>query len=253
MVPSGDRLLPIALSFSGTLGGAFLACFFSQTLTRSKSGILVAMAAGMMIGCCFVLISECASRCSWLASQMLLGLGVALMAALDGLCSRLVNEATFEFSGVSGKPAVRVLIMLLGLLMHSAGEGLSLGLSAAESSSTSSIVASSLALHNVPETAALLISYRAKGLSDRAAILLAILSSLPQSLVAFPASEFFIASKDTIQYGMGLSAGCMLYAVVSDIFPEAQRSLGRVKALWCSLFASIMIILFDSYSHIQIR
>lgn len=249
-----DRGFPIFLSLGGTVLGASFACFFSHNLTKTKSGLLVASAAGMMIGCSLVLIAESAQRTSVPQSILSVFVGIALMAGVDRLCSDFLNETAFHFSGVSSKQSVRVLVMLLGLVVHSVGEGLSLGLSAADSfSSTGSIVASSLAVHNVPETAALLISFRAKGLSETVSVLFAIFSNLPQSLVAIPALRFFSSNAEIIKYGMGVSSGCMLYAVVEDIFPEAEKLLGRRSAVGHSLLGAVVIIVFDIYSHIQIR
>ena len=143
--------------------------------------------------------------------------------------------------------------MLAGLVLHSVGEGLSLGLSASESSSTSTLVALSLAIHNIPETAALLFSFKAKGVSLFAAAILAVLSNLPQSLVAVPSMSVFTQYERLIEYGMGVSAGCMAFAVVEDVYPEAVSAIGNKRSLPIAAMAGALVVVFDIYSHIHIR
>lgn len=143
--------------------------------------------------------------------------------------------------------------MLLSLIIHSFGEGLSLGLAATDSSSTSSLVAMSLAAHNIPETAALVMSFRAKGVSFGYSMLLGVISSIPQSVVALPSLHLFSAYSHLIDYGMGASAGCMLYAVFSDIFPEAVGTIGLRRSLSVGLFAVAVVIVFDIYTHHNVR
>ena len=247
------ELLTVMASLTGTLIGVATGYLFGKGLNKAKSGILVAFAAGMMIGCSLVLIGEGVHRSSWSECVVAVSAGVVLMLVLDRICTEYLDESEIHFSGVSDKQTVRIVVMLVGLLVHSIGEGLSLGMSAADSSSTSLIVASSLAVHNVPETAALLVAFRAKGLSEPAAIGFAIVSNLPQSVVALPVMSFFSNSFEAIKYGMGVSAGCMLYAVVRDIYPEAVVLVGRPRTIVYAALASFLVILSDAYSHIHIR
>lgn len=243
----------ILIASIGTLAGALSSSFCSRSLNKSSVGALIAAAAGMMVGCSIVLIGECVQRTDIMVGGLSLIAGISLMRVLDMLCSSYLDVECFEFDGLSGERAVRVVIMFVGLVVHSIGEGLSLGLSAVDSSSTSMIVSTSLAVHNIPETAALMFSYRAKGLSDNMSVVLAVLSNLPQSIVALPALSFFASSRVFLEYGMGLSAGCMLYAVWSDVYPEAVESVGKSRAFSIAALASILVIIFDVTSHIHIR
>ena len=246
-------LASVAVAFSGTMVGAGIGAAFTANLSRVKVGVLIALAAGMMAGCALVLLQECTARVGYGASIYSSLLGLLLMYSLDWICSNIFSEEKFEFTGLSGHKAVRVFVMLTSLIMHSIGEGLSLGLSAADSSSTSAIVSSSLALHNIPETVALLLSFRGKGLSQGSAILLAVFSNLPQSIVALPAFSFFASSSTLIEYGMGIAASCMGYAVIVDVFPEAVEAVPRGVALAIAALSALAVVVFDFYSHVHIR
>ena len=243
----------ILIASFGTMVGALSSSFCSRSLNKTSVGALIAAAAGMMVGCSIVLTGECVRRTDTVVAGVSLIAGISLMRLLDMFCSSYLDAECFEFDGLSGEKAVRVVIMFLSLVAHSIGEGFSLGLSAVDSSSTSIIVSSSLAVHNIPETAALMFSYRAKGLSNNMSVVLAVLSNLPQSIVALPALSFFASSRVFLEYGMGLSAGCMLYAVWSDVYPEAVESVGKSRALSIGSLASILVIIFDVTSHVHIR
>ena len=245
--------VPISVAFSGTVIGAGIGSICTASLSKTKVGVLIAVAAGMMAGCALVLFQECVSRSGVFGALSSGTAGLILMWSLDWACTNMLSEEKFEFSGLSGHKAVRVFIMLASLIVHSVGEGLSLGLSAADSSSTSALVSASLALHNIPETAALLLSFRGKGVRQGAAVLLAVFSNLPQSIVALPAYSLFASSSTLIQYGMGMSSTCMAYAVVVDVFPEALHAIPRRFAVSIAAVASLVVIAFDLYSHSHIR
>lgn len=240
--------IPIFLAVLGTVAGAALARFFSSSLGKSMIGTLVGVAAGMMLGCAFLLSQECVSKVGTFPGLVAISCGCLLMLCIDKTCSAILSRigGEFNFSGLQGTNAVRVFVMMLSLVAHSIGEGLSLGVSSA-ADNKSPLVALSLALHNVPEAAALFFSYNSKGVSPKSSLTLAILSNLPQSLIALPALAF--SSSGTLSYGMGLSSGCMLYAVVSDVFPEACGSLGKRTA--SSILGSSLgvILLIDSQIH----
>ena len=246
-------ILLLGLSFLGTLIGSVVASLFVSSLPKSRIGFLTATAAGMMTGCGLVLLEECSLRVGYFHAALALLGGCLAMKLLDEICVRVLSPKTFHFSGLYGTKAIRLFIMLMGLVIHSVGEGLSLGLSAADGSSTGIVVALSLAIHNIPETAALVFSFRAKGASHMSSIILGVLSSLPQCLVAFPSVSVFSSNLRLVEYGMGVSAGCMAYAVLADVYPEAVATIGRQHSLSTALLAGALVVVFDIYSHIQIR
>jgi len=247
------RISPLVLAIFGTFTGALVGALFTYTIHKSQVGLLIASAAGMMAGCGLVLLEEAFYRFGVTSALSSCLAGIALMKVIDIFCEKCLLPKTFRFSGLSGNQAIRVFVMLMGLILHSVGEGLSLGLSATESSSSGAVVALSLALHNIPETAALLFSYHSKGVSLVSAAVLAILSNLPQSIVAIPSMTVFSHNSRLMEYGLGMSAGCMAFAVVEDVFPEAVASLGTRRSLSVAAMTGAFVVLFDIYSHIHIR
>ena len=249
---------PILVAALGTICGSAISYLFADSIRKSDIGYLIACAAGMMTGCAFVLVVEAVRLGSLMVSLSSFFVGLALMHTLDVICTKYLDVETFQFTGLHGHRAIRLFVMMIGLVLHSVGEGISLGLSASVTgeSSTGFVVYTSLAIHNIPEAAALAFAFRAKGASNYYATMLAVLANSPQSVMAIPSLSVFSTYASTIQYGMGIAAGCMLYAVVSDIYPESLDALGdklKHRAPKITVLTAIFVVLFDIYSHIQIR
>lgn len=246
------QLVPIIYAAGGTVLGAIVSIAFSKTLQTEHLGYCIATAAGMMTACSAVMFLEVCEELGFLSSLVSVSFGLLVMRILDWLCTSCFDAKRFEFSGLHGEKAVRTLILFFSLCIHSMGEGFSLGIAAASKSESSSMVYTALALHNIPEAAALSFAYSAKGVSVTNSLILTVLSTLPQALLAFPVSSLFLGYASAIHVGMGLSAGFMLYSVVSDIFPESLEALGY-RAYLVAGFAAASLIVFDVYSHEEIR
>jgi len=255
------ELFPIMIAASGTIMGSFLSFFLAQRIRKTDIAFLIACAAGMMTGCSFVLLEESFRLSSTEVGLLSFASGFALMKLLDMICTKYLDADSFEFTNLHGQKAIRLFIMVIGLMLHSIGEGLSLGLSAI--SNNGKIVYTSLAIHNIPESAALAFAFRSKGTSVWYSFILSILSNSPQSLMAIPSLSFFSSYSSYVQYGMGMASGCMLYAVLYDIFPEAVEAAtaaskgysgdGVRKVYLVSIISCLMVISFDLVSHIQFR
>jgi zinc transporter ZupT len=242
----------------GTLVGSLLSRVLETAASRKDIGLWIALAAGMMFGCGVVLTWEAVLQNGYIRGIASVLVGWFFMYILDYLSDKILNVNTFKFSNLEGKKAVKLLVTVVGLVVHSIGEGVSLGLSAAEqghfSSGVGSVVYISLALHNIPEAAALALAFRVKGTTRLQATLLAIASTLPQSIVAWPAYSLFSMNLPAMIFGTGVASGCMLYAVVNDIFPESVDHLGsRNRAVLIASVATSLVIVFDVYNHILIR
>lgn len=241
----------IVFAVLGTVIGSVFSIVCSAKIHHSHLGVLGAIAAGMMSGCSIVMFMESVLALGFVSGLVSVAFGVGIMSFLDYFVSKYISSASFEFSGLAGPKAIRVLILFLSLSVHSIGEGFSLGL--ASTIPTGSIVSLSLALHNIPEAAALSFAFKAKGVSDMHAIFFSIISTLPQSLLAFPVASYFTSVSSTVELALGVSAGCMVWAVLTEILPEANQSCGKRLSLILASSSAILLIAFDLYSHSNVR
>ncbi|EER04037.1 conserved hypothetical protein [Perkinsus marinus ATCC 50983] len=127
-----DFLLYCCLTAGTTLIGSFSLGLLG-TLNDKISGVCVAVAAGMMTGCSTVLMCEAYSTS---ASLLVIIAGVALGVGLMLIVDRFFTANPLEHLGtLKGARASRAAVVLLGMMVHSLGEGLCLGLSSASDKS----------------------------------------------------------------------------------------------------------------------
>ncbi|KAF4669242.1 hypothetical protein FOL47_002631 [Perkinsus chesapeaki] len=250
---SFDFLLYCFLTAGTTLIGSCSVGLIGA-LSDKLSGVCVAIAAGMMSGCSFVLMCEAFhTTTSLIAIGIGLCCGVSLMLAVDKF---FTANPLQQLGTLKGARASRAAVVLLGMMVHSLGEGLCLGLSSAsDKSHLGGLVFSSIALHNIPEGAALCLAFVAKGMTPLEGALFAFIANLPQPVSALPAfllsTRVLSVSPTLVATGLAAAAGCMGYAVVVDIAPEAHRMLGNDPMRTTALtgVCSAAVIAMDFYAH----
>ncbi|KAF4685606.1 hypothetical protein FOZ60_006337 [Perkinsus olseni] len=262
MTPHHDTEAPISavgfllyccLTAGTTLLGSFSLGFIG-TLNDKMSGVCVAVAAGMMTVCSAVLMCEAFSTSSNLLGIATgLAIGVSLMLTVDKFFTANPLE---HLGSLKGARASRAAVVLLGMMVHSLGEGLCLGLSSAsDKSHLGGLVFSSIAIHNIPEGAALCLAFIAKGMTPLEGAVFAFIANLPQPISALPAfllsTRVLSVSPTLVATGLAAAAGCMGYAVVMDIAPEAHRMLGNdpIRTTALTGLCSAAVIAVDFYAH----
>lgn len=208
----------------------------------------------MMTGCSTVLMCEAYSTS---ASLLVIIAGVALGVGLMLIVDRFFTANPLEHLGtLKGARASRAAVVLLGMMVHSLGEGLCLGLSSAsDKSHLGGLVFGSIAIHNIPEGAALCLAFIAKGMKPLEGAVFALIANLPQPISALPAyllsKHVLSVTPSLVAMGLAVAAGCMGYAVVMDIAPEAYRLLGNDPLRTTALtgLCSAVVIAVDFYAH----
>lgn len=121
------------------------------------------------------------------------------------------------------------LLLFLVFTVHSAPEGVGIGSALKESSAIGLIVTFAIALHNVPEGTAIAVGLRADEVPLWRAVGAAVVTSLPQPLLA--PIVFVVAVGPWLSVGMGFAAGAMLALVVRELVPEGLDADPRTFAV----------------------
>jgi zinc transporter ZupT len=231
-----------ALATALATGLGALPFLFVRTLSERAVAFSNAVAAGLMLGASFGLVSE----------GTLYGRGATLGGALLGVVfmlftQRLLGEHHGEglaFATGRGEDARRMLLMMAVMTMHSFAEGVAVGVSFGGGVTLATLITVAIAVHNVPEGVAITAVMRPRGVSVLRCAGWSIVSSLPQPVMAVPAFLFVDAFRPALPWGLGFAAGAMILMVLVELLPEAfnqgrRPAVATVTAL--SLVAMVLL------------
>ncbi|MGP9789371.1 ZIP family metal transporter [Roseinatronobacter sp. NSM] len=180
-----------------------------------------AIAAGLMLAATFSLIDE-GFGFSGLRSL------VGLVLGLGGIwLAKTLLSASGErgVAGLQGADGLKILLIMGVMTAHSAAEGVGVGVAYGSGRELGDFITIAIALHNVPEGLAIALIMVPRGASIGKAAGWAILSSMPQPMLAVPAFLFVLSFEPFLPVGLGLAAGAMLWMIFSELLPEATEGV----------------------------
>lgn len=197
-----------------------------------------AIAAGLMLGASFGLISEGAS---YGTPATIAGgfLGVVFIV----LGERYLAGRDVHLGELQGASARRVLLIVAIMTLHSFSEGVAVGVAFGGGQALAALITIAIAVHNIPEGLAISAVLRPRGASIWACAGWSVFSSLPQPLMAVPAFLFVETFRPVLPYGLGFAGGAMVFMVFLELLPEAYQHERRATVgLWVSLTLGAMIL-----------
>ncbi|GMT28719.1 hypothetical protein PFISCL1PPCAC_20016 [Pristionchus fissidentatus] len=124
----------------------------------------------------------------------------------------------------------RIVLLILAVTVHNIPEGLAVGvgfasIGKAETSTfeTAFNLAIGIGLQNFPEGLAVSLPLAAFGHSKLKAFFYGQLSGMVEPIAALAGAGLIIVMEPILPYALSFAAGAMIYVVVDDIIPEAQR------------------------------
>ncbi|PAV66742.1 hypothetical protein WR25_10490 [Diploscapter pachys] len=143
----------------------------------------------------------------------------------------------------------RILLLILAVTVHNIPEGLAVGVgfgSVGKSPKSTFESAFNLALgiglQNFPEGLAVSLPLAAFGHSKFKAFFYGQLSGMVEPIAAFLGAIAVIFMEPVLPYALAFAAGAMIYVVVDDIIPEAQRNgNGKLATIGCIIGFIIMM------------
>lgn len=216
---------------------------FVRTLSDRAMAYANAVAAGLMLGASFGLVSE----------GTLYGRAPTLGGALVGVAFILLTQRFLEgkseeelrLAPGSGAGGRRMLLMMVVMTVHSFSEGVAVGVSFGGGLTLATLITLAIAVHNIPEGVAITAVMRPQGVGVLRCAGWSIVSSLPQPLMAVPAFLFVEAFEPALPWGLGFAAGAMVLMVLGELLPQAFIQ-GRRPAVATVTAVSLMaMVLFQ--------
>jgi ZIP family zinc transporter len=193
-------------------------------------GITAAVAGGMMLSASVLALGEKALQ-RGSAGVVLLGAGIG--AVFVGGFARVIAGRAWRIPGVSESASRRSLLLVTTLFVHSIPEGLAIGVGYATGElGFGLLLAIVIAIHNIPEGTAVAVPLRANGASMVKCAAYAVLTSLPQPVVAVPAFLLVSVFQPLLPGSLGFAAGAMVYLVISEMIPESLAVCSAWETGW---------------------
>jgi zinc transporter ZupT len=217
-----------------------LPLLFARASGRNALGIANAVASGVMLGASVSLTLEAIDR-----SGATTVVGVVAGVVFIIVVSRFLHapHREFELGSLRGEDAVKALLIVAVMTVHSVAEGVGVGAAFGGGETLGILIAVAIAVHNIPEGLAISLVLVPRGTSVRAAAGWSIFSSLPQPLLAVPAFLFVDAFEGVLPAALGFAAGAMAWMVARELLPEAlaQTSVRTVAATAIASFAAMLV------------
>ena len=190
--------------------------------SRRWLGIGNAVAAGLMLAASGGLVAEGHQVGPFgVAAGVLLGAGF-----IDLSRQWLEGRGGLDVAGLHGADARKALLLVGAMTIHSAAEGIGVGVSFGGGAELGVFISLAIAVHNIPEGLAIALVLVPRGVSMWKAAGWAVFSSIPQPLLAVPAFVFVLQFAPLLPWGLGFAAGAMIWMVWTELLPDAVREAG---------------------------
>ena len=266
MNPSGwQGMNPVLLALLATLftwgltalGAAMV--FFFKAINKRVLNTMLGFAAGVMIAASFwsllkpaIEMSAAAGVPSWLPAVVGFLGGGAFLLAIDKVLPHL--HLGLEMKKAEGIKTSwqRSTLLILAITLHNIPEGLAVGVAFGSLASgwTPAAFGGALALafgiglQNFPEGAAVAVPLRREGFSRSKAFWYGQLSGIVEPVAGVLGAALVLLAKPLLPYALSFAAGAMIFVVVEELIPEAQRGdetdLSTIGAMLG--FAAMMVL-----------
>lgn len=230
-----------ALLTAVATGLGALPLLFRKRLPRQFVGLANGAAAGLMLAASFRLIDE---GVTYGMPRTVLGVlvGLFLIVAAQQFLSRYDH---LHVGALQGADALKALLILGVMTMHSFAEGIGVGVSFGGELAFGVFITLAIAVHNIPEGIAISLVLVPRGVPVWRAALWSIFSSLPQPLMAVPAYLFVQTFERFLPVGLGLAAGAMIWMAISELLPDAFEEAPKEQVAIAATLAAALMVAFQ--------
>jgi ZIP family zinc transporter len=248
---------------TGTLGSLIaglctsigaLPIFFGASRTRAAEVLMLATAAGVMLGATiFSLIVPALDLHhtrlgTAFPSAVLTGLGVMLGAVAIWFVHRTIPHEHFTKGreGTPASPLGRQWLFVLAITLHNVPEGLSVGVAYGTGDLSDGLsITSGIALQNLPEGLAVAAALASEGMARMRAFLIASLTGLVEGIGGLIGAIAISVSDAVLPWALAGAAGAMLYVISGEVIPETHRRGSESRATLSLVAGFVVMMLLD--------
>ena len=259
--PVTQALFGTLFTWGVTALGAGLVFFF-KSINKTVLNAMLGFAAGVMIAASFwsllspaIEMAEALGQVAWVTAAVGFLAGGAFLWLVDMTLPHLhMGLETSEAEGIK-TGWQRSVLLVLAITLHNIPEGLAVGVAFGavaydlpSASLTGAVaLAIGIGLQNFPEGAAVSIPLRREGFSRTIAFLYGQASGVVEPIAGVIGALAVMSMRPVLPFALAFAAGAMIYVVVEELIPEAQRQEGGSKTdvatIGCMIGFTVMMIL----------
>jgi ZIP family zinc transporter len=257
--PVVQALLATCFTWAMTALGA-ASVFMAKDISRKVLDGMLGFAGGVMIAASYwsllapaIEMSEGKNIPSWIPAVAGFLLGGVFLRIVDKILPHLhIGFNTGEAEGIKTSWQ-RSTLLVLAITLHNIPEGLAVGVAfgalAASLPSASLGAAIALAIgigiQNFPEGLAVSIPLRREGLSRRKSFWYGQLSGIVEPIAGVIGAVAVIVAQPILPYSLAFAAGAMIFVVIEEVVPEAQRGGNTDLATMGGMLGFAIMMLLD--------
>ncbi len=256
--PVTQALVATCFTWAMTALGA-AAVFTARDISRRVLDAMLGFAGGVMIAASFwsllapaIEMSEGKDIPAWVPAVVGFLVGGIFLRVIDRVLPHLhIGFPTREAEGVKTSWH-RSTLLVLAITLHNIPEGLAVGVAfgalaaglPAASFGAAVALAIGIGIQNFPEGMAVSVPLRREGLSRRKSFWYGQLSGVVEPIAGVIGAATVIIAQPTLPYALAFAAGAMIFVVIEEVIPEAQRGGNTDLATMGGMvgFAAMMLL-----------
>ncbi|MGD9116666.1 MAG: ZIP family metal transporter [Dehalococcoidia bacterium] len=257
--PVIQALLATIFTWAMTALGAAVV-FTTRNISRRFLDSMLGFAGGVMIAASYwsllapaIEMSEGMDIPSWVPAVAGFLLGGIFLWSLDKVLPHLhLGFPDSEAEGVKTRWR-RSTLLVLAITLHNIPEGLAVGVAfgalavglPSASFGAAVALAIGIGIQNFPEGMAVSVPLRREGLSRRKSFMYGQLSGVVEPIAGVVGAAAVIVAQPILPYALAFAAGAMIFVVVEEVIPEAQRGGNTDLATSGAMIGFAVMMLLD--------
>ena len=258
MSPVEQTLMATLFTWGVTALGAAMVFFFKSIDKKVLDGML-GFAAGVMIAASYwsllapsIELSESMGLISWIPPLVGFLSGGIFLRLVDRLLPHLHIEYRRDEAEGPRTNWSRSILLVLAITLHNIPEGLAVGVGfgAVGAGISSANLAGAMALaigigiQNFPEGAAVSIPLRRDGMGRLKSFFYGQASGIVEPIAGVIGAVLVGTMRPILPYALAFAAGAMIYVVVEEVLPEANRDgNGHLATIGTMIGFAVMMVL----------
>jgi len=259
LTPVLQALLATTFTWALTAVGAATVFLFPSVRRRTLDAML-GFAAGVMVAASYwsllapaIALSQGGPLPTWVPAASGFLLGGAFLWGVDKLLPHLHPGLPMEEAEGVRTGWRRSALLVLAITLHNIPEGLAVGIAfgalaanlPAASLSGAVVLALGIGLQNLPEGMAVAVPLRREGLSTARSFWYGQLSGFFEPLAGVVGAAAVLAIRPLLPYALAFAAGAMLYVVVEELIPEAQRDCSSHRSTFGAMLGFVVMMVLE--------